>query len=97
MSPGTPIARLTPIYATPDPEEPVRLHQGRLGIRQGDYTGEGDGTLDLVWASHPKLRFDIPSLSPVGVLRLDECMLTLPSLDTDAPAHISDVRHSRGE
>lgn len=97
MNPGTPIARLTPIYTTPVPDQPVRLHQGRLGIRQGDYSGEGDGTLDLVWTSRPKLRFDIPSLTPVGVVRPDECVLTLPSLNAEATAHISDARHSGGE
>jgi hypothetical protein len=97
MSPGTPIARLTPIYTTTEPDEPVRLHQGRLGIRQGNYSGEGDGTLDLVWTSRPKLRFDIPSLTPFGVVQPADCILTIPSLNAEAPADISDAHHSLGE
>jgi hypothetical protein len=57
VNPGKPTARLTPIYTTAKPDESVRLHQGRLGIRQGDYSGEGDGTLDLVWTSRPNPSF----------------------------------------
>jgi hypothetical protein len=97
MSPGTPIARLTPIYTTVGPDEPVRLHQGRLGIRQGNYSGEGDGALDLVWTSRPNLRFDIPSLTPIGFVQPANCTLTIPSLNTEAPAHISDARHTQRE
>ena len=88
MSARTQIDRLTPIYTTPAPDIPVRLHEGRLGIRQGGYYGEGDGTLDLVWTSHPKILFDIPSLDPVHALRLEQCVLTLPSLNAEALAYI---------
>ena len=97
MNPGPAITRLRPIYTTARPDEPVRLHQGRLGVRQGDYSGEGEGTLDLEWTWGPKLRFNIPSLTPLGALRPDDCILTMPSFNAEAPAHVTHVRHSGGE
>ena len=97
MSPERPIIGLTPIYTTARPDDPVRLHEGRLGIRQGNYSGEGDGTLDLVWTSRPKLRFDIPSLTPVGIVQAADCTFTIPSLDAEAPVRISSARHRAGE
>jgi hypothetical protein len=93
MSPGTPDGGLIPFYSTSKPDEPVRLFQGRMGIRQGSYIGEGDGALDLVWSSRPKLRFDIPSLSPLGGVRAGDCVLTIPPLGAEAPAHISEAQH----
>src|SRR5260370_40272663 len=78
MSPNSPIPSLTALYSTPGPDESVRLHQGQLGIRQGDYAAEGDGKLDLGWTSRPKLRFDIPSLIPVGKFQAADCILAIP-------------------
>lgn len=97
MNPDTSITKLMPIYTTSQPDEPVRLHEGQLSIRQAAYAGEGDGRLDLVWTSRPKLRFDIPSLTSVGSVRLADCILTIPSLQAEAPAHISDVHVNFGE
>ena len=91
VPPETPISGLAPIYATPVADEPVHLWQGRLGIRQGDYFGEGEGTLDLVWTSGPDLQFDVPSLVPVGTVEAADCVLAIRSLNAEAAAYISDA------
>jgi hypothetical protein len=97
MSSVSPVPMLAPIYTTPAPDTPVKLAAGRFGIRQGSYTGEGKGTLDLVWASRPKVRFAIPSLSPVGSLRPDGCTLSLRDLHAETGAHITTAHHAAGE
>jgi len=95
--PERPIAGLLPVYTTSAPDETVNLCQGRLGVRQGGYYGEGEGTLDVVWTSGPHLRFDIPSLTPFGAVGAADCVLAIPSLNAEAVATISNARLSCGE
>ena len=69
-------AGLLPVYTTSVPDEAVNLCQGRFGVRQDGYYGEGEGTLDVAWTSGPHLRFDVPSLTPFGaVSAADRCPL----------------------
>ncbi len=91
------IAGLLPVYTTSVPDEALNLCQRRLGVRQGGYYGEGEGTIDVVWSSGPHLRFDIPSLTPFGTVDAAECVLAIPSLNAEAAANISNSRVICGE
>src|SRR5258708_35787760 len=86
----------TPDYATTAPDSPIRLATGRFAVLQGSYTGEGDGTLDLIWASRPKLRFHVPALEPPGLLHPGACVLRLVSANAQADASVANAHYSEG-
>ncbi len=97
MAPNPPIPNLTPVYVTPTPDAPIPLATGRFAIQQGSYTGEGDGTLTLVWASQPRLRFYIPSLDPVGLLSAGKAVLRHLASNAEGVAQVTTTQHSQGQ
>lgn len=97
MNPAHAPGRLTPVYTTPGPSDPIRLYAGPVGIRQGAYAGVGDGTIELIWrVLGPEVRLDVPALRPTDSLRPEECTLTAGPVQGDVPASLSAVQVSGG-
>lgn len=91
-------ARLTsPIFEMTEPDQRFPLYVGPLELEQGNYRGGGDGTIEMAWNPTPRIRFEIPTLSPVGFPRPDRCVFRIPGANADLPAHLTSVNTRMGK
>jgi hypothetical protein len=70
MQPSHQTPPLAAVYVTPTPDAAIPLVAGDMAFTQGGYTGNGQGSIQVVWSPSPRIRFEIPLLNPPGIINL---------------------------
>ena len=77
------MTRLNPVYTTPEPNTPIPLYDGPIGL------GNDVGSIRFEWLPSPKARFEIPDSDSYS--RSDDLALCLPGSNGPTPVLVTSI------
>src|SRR4051794_39051677 len=83
------MARISALYATPEPNTPIWLYEGVLEFGEAEGARQETGAICFDWLPRPNVRFQVPDAS--AAMHTDDTTLTVPGAVKPVDALVTSV------